>query len=83
MVEARGSLEKLSAKAHVFYGEKNKKKERGRAKNLLMQDINAISHKKKKCTIPTYIFFDFEKHNKWSKLQQMVQTNSALTYKHH
>ncbi len=59
--------------------EEKTKNERGRAKNLLMQDINAIFHENKKCTFPMYIFSDFEKHNKWSIPQQMVQTNHALT----
>ncbi len=49
-----------------------------------MQDINAILHENKKMYYSYVHFFsDFEKHNKWSKPQQMVQTNSALTYKHH
>ncbi len=57
MVEARGSLGKLSAKAHGPYGEKTKKKERGRSNNLLMQDINAILHENKKNVL--FLFTSF------------------------
>ncbi len=59
--------------------EKNTTKERGRDNNLLMQDRNTIFHekvkKRKKITIPMYIFFLISKdtingpnHNKWVKI---------------
>ncbi len=87
MVEARGSLEKLSAKVHDSKGQ-NKKKERVRSNNLLIQDINAIFHekvKKQKFTIPMYIFFLILKNpingrnrNKWAKLMMHLPKNTSL-----
>ncbi len=69
MVEARGSLEELSAKAHVSQGEKTKK-ERGRDNNILMQDIMQYFLKTKKMYYSyLHLFSDFEKHKKWSKQQ--------------